>query len=232
MGVLRNIIKKVIYGIVIFPLKGYLSKEREVIIEGFKIVVPPSVFHPKLYFSTLFLLDFLNKEKLFKETGEGHLSSKVLELGAGSGLLSIFMAKKGAQVTASDINEVACETVRKNAQANNVNIEVVQSDLFSSFPPSLFELIIINPPYYPKRPKNDTERAFFCGESFEYFESLFEQLPDFLEEQGKVIMVLSEDCQIEIIKEIALKHGFIWKNVERKRTKGELNFIFELKVKV
>lgn len=75
---------------------------------------------------------------------------KFLELGCGSGLISIAAAKKGARVTASDINPVAVEFLVKNSEENKVEIEVIESDLFNDIPKQPFDIIAINPPYYKK----------------------------------------------------------------------------------
>jgi ribosomal protein L11 methyltransferase len=49
----------------------------------------------------------------------------VLDLGCGSGILSIAAAKKGAaRVTATDIEEAAVEIARENAAANGVSLEL------------------------------------------------------------------------------------------------------------
>ena len=217
----QNIIKKIAYLILINPLRWYLSKTRKVKIGDITLEIPPSVFHPSFYFSTDFLLEYLDNEDF--------VNKRVLELGAGSGLLSVFMAKNKANVFASDINLAACEAVIKNANANDVYLHVIHSDLFDNFPKTVFDLIIINPPYYPKYPQNDTENAFFCGGNFEYFHKLFSQVANFLTENGKIIMVLSEDCEIKKIREIAENNQLNWSKIQSKKIVGELNILFEIR---
>ena len=216
-----NKLKKILYYLLIYPYRLLVRKERVVQIDDILVHVPPSVFHPTIFFSTQFLKKHLENEDL--------VHKKVLDLGAGTGFLSIFMAKKGAEVWASDINEVACQTVEKNAIQNKVLVQVIHSDLFNNFPQIQFDLIVINPPYYAKNPKNDTEKAFFCGENFEYFQQLFEQLPHFLTTNGKAIMVLSEDCAIEKISQLAVSQGFIWNKIKENRIKTEMNYLFEIR---
>ena len=51
--------------------------------------------------------------------------TSLLDVGCGSGVLSVAAAKLGfAPVTAVDLDEVALETTRENAAANGVDIEV------------------------------------------------------------------------------------------------------------
>lgn len=215
-----NLTKKILFRIFSRAYKIYSSKERLYKFEGMKLKVFPGVFHPGFFFSTKFLISHLKKYDL--------KDKKILELGAGSGMISVYCAKNFALVTASDINKTAVENVIANAKLNNCNITVIHSDLFDSIPNQIFDFIIINPPYFPKDASNESELAWFCGSDFKYFEKLFNQLPDFLFPETIVLMVLSEDCDIKRIKSIATKNKIQMKLKERKKFFGEENFIFQL----
>ncbi len=81
---------------------------------------------------------------------------RVLDIGTGTGIQAIVAAKKGLEVTASDIDPRALECARSNARLNHVEIEFVQSDVFSNIK-GRYNTIIFNPPYLPSRwfqPKN------------------------------------------------------------------------------
>lgn len=198
----------------------YLSRERKVRVGDIFLKIPVGVFHPTLFLSTLFLLEFIESQLIE--------NLKALELGAGSGLLSIAMAKRGALVTASDISEKACAAVRENGLANHVSIEVIHSDLFDDFVNRQFDIIVINPPYYPRNPQNEAEKAWYCGADFEYFQKLFAQLADYLSKNGVAIMVLSEDCAIDQISRLAREAGYDWKQITQKQRGGEVNYLFEI----
>ena len=148
----------------------YFRKPRNFKHDGLKLTIGPTVFHPGLFYSTKFLLSHVENYQL--------KGKQVLELGAGSGLIALSCARKGAIVTASDINQEALNWLEKNAQANQCELTLIHSDLFDQFSPAGFHLIIINPPYYPKAPENDKQRAWYCGEEFEYFQKLFTQLKE------------------------------------------------------
>ncbi len=52
---------------------------------------------------------------------------RVLDLGCGSGLLSIAAAKLGARVAASDFDERCADATRENAERNDVEVRVIQA---------------------------------------------------------------------------------------------------------
>ncbi|MBK8193018.1 MAG: methyltransferase [Lewinellaceae bacterium] len=167
---------------------------------GLRIEIPQGVFHPGVFFSTPIFLNFLENIDF--------QGKKVLDIGAGSGVLALFAAKKGAQVTAVDINPLAVDATRRNARENNLDIQAIESDLFDHVPPQRFDLVLINPPYYPQQPRNSAEKAFFAGEDLEYFDQLFRQLGGFTHRESTTLMILSEDCDLAQIKTIAMRYGY------------------------
>ncbi|GMU94606.1 methyltransferase [Ignavibacterium album] len=212
--------KRILFFVLSHVYKIYSSKIRNYKYDELKLKILPGVFHPGFFFSTKFLISHLSRYDL--------KSKAVLELGAGSGLISVYCAEKGALVTASDISFAAINNVRLNAELNECNITVVHSDLFDSIPRQQFDFIVINPPYFAKDPENESEYAWFCGKEFQYFEKLFRQIGDFIFSSTIVLMVLSEDCEIEKIKSIAGKNKIEMNLVESKKFFGEENFIFQL----
>jgi release factor glutamine methyltransferase len=200
--------------------RWYLSRERVYHYEGLRIQVFPGVFHPGLFFSTGVLLRFLKDQSLAGKT--------LLELGSGSGLIAVWSARQGAFVTASDINSQAIHNTRENAKANGVPVAVVHSDLFTNMPAATFDWIVVNPPYYPRQPANEAENAWYCGENFEYFGRFFAQLHPFLHSDSSVLMVLSEDCALNRITNMATQHGFAMNQVRQEKTGGEWNYIYQI----
>ena len=76
--------------------------------------------------------------------------------------------------------------------------------------------------------KNVKEQAWFCGENFEYFEKLFLQLPNSLSSETNCFMIVSQDCEIEKIKAIALKNTLVFELILEKKELVETNYIFKL----
>jgi release factor glutamine methyltransferase len=201
--------------------KVYTRKEREYSYNNISVKVFPGVFHPGLFISTKVLLNFVNTLKFEGES--------FLELGAGTGIISILAAKKGAAVFASDISGKAIQNIELNAAKNNVQINIFTSDLFKNIPYMQFDYIIINPPYYSRDPGEEEEYAWFCGSNFEYFKSLFNSLSNYIGKDSKVFMILSEVCDIQKTKSIGMENEFAWKIKMKKQFWGEKNYIFEIK---
>lgn len=199
----------------------YFSKPRAYRFKEIQAVVLPGVFFPHFTISTKLLLQFLETKNLENKS--------FLELGCGTGIISVLAAKKNARVVASDINPTAIENAKLNATKNEVAITTYFSDLFVDIPQQQFDFIIINPPYYPRAPKTIAEEAWFCGKHFEYFEKLFSTITPWIHNQSEVYMILSEDCKIEQIKKIALINGLELTIVQEKKKFGELNYVFRLK---
>lgn len=204
-------------------LKQYLKFNTVTTIEGLKIKVLKGVFHPKLFFSTPYLFSYISSQNLN--------NTRFLEIGSGSGLLSLLAYKKGAMVTAIDINKKAVENTRLNFTLHfgpAHTAKIYESDLFENLPAQTFDTILINPPYFFKEIESDWQQAWFCGAEGEYFYKLFAGLRKFTHPQTDVIMILADNCDIERIRNIARKHSYQFSLVEQKKIKWEMNFIFRI----
>ena len=225
---IRKLIRTLLYAALRPVALWYMRSERRVSFEGLELVVKPGVFPPGPFFTTKYLIDALREADLRGKT--------LLELGAGSGLISLWCARRGAVVTATDISPAAVATIEDNIRANLAELDagggpprVLLSDLFDELPRAPFDFMVINPPFYPRDPRTMAERAWFCGKNFEYFEKLFRQIGDYLQPETRVLMALSEDCDIPQIREIARRNALALRLEKRKRFFVEDEFIFSLR---
>jgi release factor glutamine methyltransferase len=151
-----------------------------------------------------------------------------LELGAGSGLISFSAEKAGASVTSTDINKTAIVYLEKNREYNNSSIRIIRSDLFNDIPRQQFDFIVINPPYYKKQPTTELEHAWYCGEHGEYFERLFSGIKPYMHSDTNALIILSDDGDIQMVKDIAVKHQCLLALTDQKNMLLETNFIYRI----
>ena len=76
---------------------------------------------------------------------------RVLDVGAGSGLIALMLAQRGAaSVIAVELDEDAAAQAAENVAESPFadRVEVVQSDILHFQPEQCFDLIVSNPPYF------------------------------------------------------------------------------------
>lgn len=77
---------------------------------------------------------------------------KILDLCSGSGCIAVSLALniKNADVTAVEISDKAAEYIKKNAELNNTDLNIVKDDVLSEKTAEIFsgiDAIVCNPPY-------------------------------------------------------------------------------------
>jgi release factor glutamine methyltransferase len=217
---MRNLLKYIVGRTYKPMLVRYLSGTTNCRYKNIQLEIPPEVFHPGFFTSTQLLLKYISTLDV--------ANKNFLELGAGSGLIAIHAARRGAEVTASDINYLAVNALKKNKFLNKVEMNVVESDLFQKIPKQQFDVIAINPPYYKKNPSSEKDYAWFCGENGEYFNRLFSELRDYMHKGTQAIMVLCDGCDLSMINGYAKSNGFELNLISTSRSLIEKNFIYRI----
>ena len=72
---------------------------------------------------------------------------RVLDLGAGSGLVGIVAAQAGARVQSAERDPRGCTAIRLNARANGVRLSVLRRDVLAKVPPHI-DLILAGDVFY------------------------------------------------------------------------------------
>ena len=122
---------------------------------------------------------------------------KVLEIGCGSGLLSVFCASLGSDVTAVDINPLALNCTEMNSRLNHVSVETFLSDLFENITDS-YDSIIFNPPYLPAEDEIEGSEQWNGGkDGFKVTKMFLNSLESRLNEGGTAWLVLSSLTDIQ-----------------------------------
>lgn len=135
------------------------------------------------------------------EIFKNHESPNILELGTGSGIISIVLQKElsNPDITAVDISEEALNIAKMNAEKHEISdIRFVVSDWFSEIMNEKFDLIISNPPYVD-RSKLSNEELFGIDMEPEIalysendgtsdLEFIIKKSPDYLKDGGWLIL--------------------------------------------
>ncbi len=192
--------------------------------EELDLLVMPGVFHPGWFVTSRMLLDKIDRLEL--------QGKSVLELGCGSGAQACRAAQLGAISHASDVTPVACKNAQLNAERNGLQVSVFASDIFESIPEGVhFDYVFVNPPFLPSYPEEERDFAFCCGEQYEYYMCLFQQLRQVLHKDGRVIMALAKSCEIERILALADMEKIQHMRIDKLRRWAETNYLFEFSIR-
>jgi methylase of polypeptide subunit release factors len=106
-----------------------------------RIRIQRSILVSPPYNTTYIILNEILKIKNIKNA---------LDMGTGTGIIAIELAKRSFDVTATDISNKAVRLAMLNIKNNNVKVNIFQSDLFDKVS-GKFDLIVFNSPVVFKR---------------------------------------------------------------------------------
>ena len=191
---------------------------------GFRLVVPPTVFHPKIFLTSEFFADFIDRLDL--------AGKSVAEVGTGSGILALAAARAGAErVLAVDINPNAASAARDNAWLNGLGdcVSGLCSNLLSGVSPRpLFDVILSSPPSFPGEPKDVADRAWFAGPEYRDIAALFAQAGERLKPGGRFYILLSSDSDLALLGRLTRAAGFGARLVAERSIGFESFILYEL----
>src|SRR5437660_10260579 len=162
---------------------------------GFRLIVRPTVFHPRCFITSEFFASFIGRQDL--------AGKRVADVGTGSGILALAAARAGAAtVVAVDIHPTAARTAGENAQANGLGdrVTAVCSNLLSGLAPRpIFDVILSSPPSFPGEPLDLADRAWHAGPDYRDISALFEQARERLAPGGRFYVLLSSDSDLDYL---------------------------------
>ena len=155
-----------------------------------------------------------------------HCGRRVLEIGAGSGIISIHCAKQGSEVVTVDIDEDSVNYVMRAAKREHVDIKVIRSDLFENVD-GKFDTIIFNPPYLPGEPEDLKDRQWAGGGEHGDLTILrfLEQADEYLEDNGEIYIVLSSFNRLELLN----RYPFKFKQIAKMKLSFHEIYVYLLK---
>ena len=182
-----------------------------------KLLVDPRALIPRL--ETEILVETI-LEKICST-----ISSNILDIGTGSGNISIALAKhlRECRVTAVDFSKGCLDLAALNARMNSVSdrIQFIQSDLFSSLKPenftAAFNIIVSNPPYIstdeldalPPQLRYEPRAALDGGEDgLSFYRRIFAECRPFLKPEGFLFLEIGAQ-QTNALKKILASFSYL-----------------------
>lgn len=169
---------------------------------GYIIDVNEDVLIPR--FETEYLVEHL----LFYMQKYGFEKNKILDIGTGSGCISIALKKRcEADITAIDISQRAIDVAKSNAGKNEVDINFICEDIKDYNPKEKYNIIVSNPPYIaynePVDPKTiyEPQNALFAGDNGLYFYNLIlDNCSSFLAKKSIIAFEIGQNQKEAIAK--------------------------------
>jgi len=177
------------------------KKRYSINFKGVNICIFPNVFSPA----------YFTDSKWFAETLPKIVGQKsLLEIGTGTGIVALFSALNGAEVSATDINPDSIKNANYNFQEHNVQIKTYCGDMYEPLPPEKkFDFIFWNHPFNCGDNPNE-ELLLRSGFDFQY-KDLKEYILKahlHLKPQGKLLLGTGNFALLFKIKNIVKEHGY------------------------
>ena len=175
---------------------------------GYPINVNKDVLIPR--FETEELVE--NTLKYINKYFKGKID--VLEIGTGSGCISIALKKENnnLNITSTDISKKALKVAKNNAKINNVCINFINTNIYDNINDK-FDCIISNPPYIAKNEKiedivynNEPHIALFADNNGLYFyEEILKNIKNIIKDKYLIAFEIGM-TQSKQIKDIINKY--------------------------
>ena len=186
---------------------------------GMKIVVNPGVYQTSGDSELIAKSVKINKNEIF------------LEIGCGTGVVSIATAKRSKSGIGVDINEKAVENSKQNADMQGIkNVEFLKSDVFENVS-GKYNVIICNPPFTKHDARDNIDRMFWDPED-EMKRKFFREAGKFLKPNGKIYFGWANfaDVDVNLPFKLAEENGYELVNKFNKPFENDFTYyVFEFK---
>lgn len=174
-------------------------------------------------------------ELTLKEIKKMNLDNpKILDLCTGSGAIGLTLKSllPSSEVTLSDISKDALMVANKNKNELNLDVNIIESDLFKNIQ-GKFDIIISNPPYVmtneplPKDVLYEPHLALYSGpKGIDHIEEIFKNIKSHLNNKYLIALEINEKSETDIIN---LIKTYFEKNINYKFMKdlaGKTRYLF------
>lgn len=199
------------------------GKKYYVNILGRKFIVHPKVFSPK----------YFNDTKIFAKELPITKGEEFLEIGPGTGVISVFVALKGAsKVTAIDINPDAVKNAKENVKLHKLSrkIIVLKGDIFSPLKKGeKFDSIFWNTPFgYTRKKVTMLERAVFDPE-YNATKRFIKEAKNHLKTNGRLLIGFSSTLgHYGKLRNFLKEEGYAVKLIAEKSSKEKYPVKFQI----
>lgn len=174
-------------------------------------------------------------ELTLKEIKKMNLANpKILDLCTGSGAIGLTLKSllPSSEVTLSDISKDALMVANKNKNELNLDVNIIESDLFKNIL-GKFDIIISNPPYVmtnetlPKDVLYEPHLALYSGpKGIDHIEEIFKNIKSHLNNKYLIALEINEKSETDITN---LIKTYFEKNINYKFMKdlaGKTRYLF------
>ena len=145
-------------------------------------------------YNGVFTPKYFSDPKFFIESLPIRTGDKFLEIGSGTGVISIFMKIKGAsEVTAIDIDPLAIKNTEENVRLYQFQdkIEILQGNVFDPLDNQKFDIIFWNFPFGYVNEEPEQKRISVYNKRYEGLKKFTEGMKRHLRENGRVLVGFS-----------------------------------------
>lgn len=172
---------------------------------------------------------YLMVEVLREEIQE---EDEVLDMGTGTGILSLVVAENCKKVVGVDVNGEAVELARENASDNGIdNARFLESDLFEGVE-ERFDLVVFNAPYLPEDKSEENiegSEQWSGGEgATEVIERFSEEVEHYLSHHGRILLLISSITGLQETEELFAERNFKVSVERKKKIPWETLFVLEI----
>ena len=133
---------------------------------------------------------------------------KILDLGTGSGCIGLTLKHLNNKydITLSDLSPYALEVASKNSKNLNLDVKIIESDLFSNIHDK-YDLIISNPPYIANNDivddivkNNEPHMALYAeNDGLEYYERILKDVFNYVNDKYLIAFEIGSSQKEKII---------------------------------
>jgi release factor glutamine methyltransferase len=208
-----------------YTIDHYLNKVRthtepysaEVL--GRQILVFPNVMSPKYDRSSRMMILMMPPQN----------DRDVLEVGSGTGIISLFVADDAKSVLALDINEHAVANTNANFLRYNAKAKVLLSDLFEKIS-GQFDTIIFNAPFHGNMP-NDILELGTSDYNYQTLTRFFQEASSFLKQNGEILLGFSDTGDNNLLKSLIEKNNFFVVELKTQENGDWTMYLYRIKKK-